>query len=241
MGDSTCRIDAVVALHNSRSSFPAACRRAATAVNGSTSTSASQDRDDRRETKDTLPATLRNRRRAPARGRRKNPGTRGAMRTGAAVSVVGGGLADRLGLVKLRNAGHGAGIVAIALPMAALHRLAQAAIEIGMRLAQVRDDLEIGTPYLRQVDLLDVDETQELAHRLRHLAAAFIARAAALRHADLRSELLLVEAEAEADFARIEDAVEQFHGSSMRVSRDRRPCLSHWHIFALSSPHRKRR
>ena len=80
-----------------------------------------------------------------------------------------------------------------------------------MRFLEIADDLEIDALDLRQVDLLDVDEAQQLAHRLRHLAPAFIARAAALRDADLRPELLLVEAKAAPDFARIEDAVEEFH------------------------------
>ena len=65
---------------------------------------------------------------------------------------------------------------------------------------------------LREVDLLDVDEPQQLAHRARHLAAAFVARAAALRDADLGPELFLVQAEPTPDFARIQHAVDQLHG-----------------------------
>src|SRR6185295_1018495 len=85
---------------------------------------------------------------------------------------------------------------------------AQAAIQIGMRILQVADDLEIDALYLRQIDLLDMDEPKQLAHGLRHFAPAFVARTAALRNADLRPELLLVKTQAPADFARIQHSVE---------------------------------
>src|SRR5208282_3451742 len=59
----------------------------------------------------------------------------------------------------------------------------------------------------------DVDQAQELAHRLGHFASAFIARAAALGDPDLGPELLLVETESASDLARIEDAFEKLHGA----------------------------
>ena len=66
-----------------------------------------------------------------------------------------------------------------------------------------------------KIDLLDMDESQQLAHRLGHLASAFVARAAALRDADLRPELLLIQSQTAPDFARIQDSVEEFHESSV--------------------------
>ena len=81
-----------------------------------------------------------------------------------------------------------------------------------MRRLEIADDLEIDALHLRQIDLLDVHQTQQLAHGLRHFATAFVPRAAALRDADLRPELLLIEPQPAPDFARIEDTVEDFHG-----------------------------
>ena len=46
-----------------------------------------------------------------------------------------------------------------------------------------------------------MDEAQQLAYRLGHVAAAFVAGAAALGHADGGPELLLIKAELTADFA----------------------------------------
>jgi len=106
-----------------------------------------------------------------------------------------------------------------------------------MRFLEVADDFEVDALDLRQVDLLDVHETQQLAHRLGHFASAFIARSAALRHADLRPELLLVQAEATADFARVEHSIEEFHGlvvlfvngqNDMRNPMAAAPQI-HWH------------
>src|SRR5688572_14709167 len=79
------------------------------------------------------------------------------------------------------------------LAMAAAHRAPQAAIEVGMRFLEVADDLEIDALHLREIDLLDVHQPQELAHGLRHFAAALVARAATLRNADLRPELFLIQ------------------------------------------------
>jgi hypothetical protein len=50
---------------------------------------------------------------------------------------------------------------------------------------EVFDDLEVFALEALNVDLLDMHEAQQLTHRLGHVAAAFIARTAALRHADL--------------------------------------------------------
>jgi hypothetical protein len=123
-------------------------------------------------------------------------------------------------------------------------------VKIGMRGLEVTDYFEIDALDLRQIDLLHVDEPQELAHGLGHLAPAFIARAATLRDADLGPELFLIEPEAAPDFARIEDAVKYFHavaGSSgvgvaafswRGVRRFMRSCalsqarLYQWHILS---------
>ena len=118
--------------------------------------------------------------------------------------------------------------------VAALHRAPQRAIEIRMRLLEIADDLEVHALHLRKIDLLDVDEPQQLAHGLRHLAAALVARAAALRDADLGPELFLVEPEPPPDLAGIEDAVEEFHGvDRLRLSLSLREqgstCLARMH------------
>src|SRR6476620_55791 len=100
---------------------------------------------------------------------------------------------------------------------AAARGATQAAIQIGMGFLEVADDLEIDALDLRQIDLLDVHETQELLDGPRHFAAALVARATALRHADLRPELLLVHAETSPDFPGIQHAIEEFHCNSASV------------------------
>src|SRR5208283_1075905 len=105
------------------------------------------------------------------------------------------------------------GPVAVAVGMLVLvaRGATQVAVEVGVRFLEVADDLEVDTLDLRQVDLFDVHQPEQLAHRLRHLAPAFIARAAALGDADLGPELFLIETESAPDLARIEDAFEKFH------------------------------
>ena len=93
-------------------------------------------------------------------------------------------------------------------------RAAQIPIQIGMRILEIADDLEVDALHLRQIDLLDVHETQQLFHRPRHFAPAFVARSPTLRNADLRPELLLIQPETPPDFTRIENPIENFHGSS---------------------------
>ena len=83
-----------------------------------------------------------------------------------------------------------------------------------MRVLQVADDLEIDTLDLRQVELLDVHESQQLLDRPGHVATALVARTAALRYADLRPELFLVHAETTPDFAGVQDAVKNLHDAS---------------------------
>src|SRR5687767_10836888 len=75
----------------------------------------------------------------------------------------------------------------------AAHCAPQAAIQVRMRFLEVADDLEVDALDLRKVDLLDVHQAQQLAHGLRHLATAFVAGSAALRDADLRPELFLIQ------------------------------------------------
>ena len=55
----------------------------------------------------------------------------------------------------------------------------KAPVEVRMRFLEVADDLEVDALDLREVDLLDVDQTQELAHRARHLEALLEGRGAA--------------------------------------------------------------
>src|SRR6266852_3120836 len=55
----------------------------------------------------------------------------------------------------------------------AAHRATQAPIQVGVRLLEVTDDLEVDPLHLRQVNLLDVHEPEQLADRLGHLAPAF--------------------------------------------------------------------
>src|SRR6267378_2901005 len=88
--------------------------------------------------------------------------------------------------------------------------LAQVLIEIGVVHLHVVDDLEVLLLDPGEVDALDVDQAQQVAHGLGHRTAAFVARAAALRDADHGPEFLLVHAEASADFPRI-DQVEKLH------------------------------
>ena len=109
--------------------------------------------------------------------------------------------------------------LAFRMPVLAAYRATEAAVKIGMRFLQIADDFEIDTFDLRQVDLLDMHKAQELADRLRHVAPAFIARAAALGNADLCPELLLIKAKAAPDFTRIQHSVEQFHKDPVHVVR----------------------
>jgi hypothetical protein len=62
-----------------------------------------------------------------------------------------------------------------------------------------------------------MDKTQQLADRLRHVAAAFVTGPAALRYADLCPELLLIKSKAAPDFPRIQHSVEQFHKDPIHV------------------------
>ena len=80
-----------------------------------------------------------------------------------------------------------------------------------MGLLQVADDFKIDTLDFGKIDLLDMHQAQKLADGLRHLTPAFIARSAALRDADPRPELFLVEAEPTPNLARIEYAFKEFH------------------------------
>ena len=105
-----------------------------------------------------------------------------------------------------------------------------------MRFLQVADDLEVDALHLRQIDLLDVDEPQQLLDRPRHFAAALVARTAALRDADLRPELLLVHAEPAPDLPGIQHAIEEFHCNSAAVKGfSVQALLYHWHMVARSA------
>src|SRR5438477_9449796 len=96
------------------------------------------------------------------------------------------------------------------LPALASRRLAQALIEIRMVRFQMVDDLEVLFFHATEIDPLDVDEPQQLANRLGHRAAAFVARAAALCNAYPGPEFLLVQAQTPADFPRV-DEFKEFH------------------------------
>jgi len=94
---------------------------------------------------------------------------------------------------------------------AALYGAAQRSIQIGMRRFEIADDFEIDALHLRQVDLFDMHESQQLPYGLGHFASALVPRAATLRDADLRPELFLVEPQTAPDLARIQDTVKDFH------------------------------
>ena len=83
--------------------------------------------------------------------------------------------------------------------------LAQTLIKIRVVLFHVVDDLEVFLLHPAEVDALDVDQPQQLAHGLGHGPAAFVARAAALRDADHGPEFLLVHAQTPADFPRVDE------------------------------------
>ena len=70
-----------------------------------------------------------------------------------------------------------------------------------MRCLEITDDLEIHALDLRQIDLFDVHEPQQLAHRPGHVAPAFVARPAALRDANVTPEFTLVHAQLAANVA----------------------------------------
>ena len=82
--------------------------------------------------------------------------------------------------------------LAVGIPALAAYGATQAAAQIGVRFLEITDDFEVDALYLRQVNLLDVDEPEQFADRLGHLAPAFVTRAAALRDANLGPELFLV-------------------------------------------------
>src|SRR5256885_7686538 len=75
---------------------------------------------------------------------------------------------------------------------------------------QMVDDLEVLFLHAAEIDPLDVDEPQQLANRLGHRAAAFIARAAALCYAYPGPEFLLVQAQTPADFPWVHE-LKEFH------------------------------
>ena len=90
-------------------------------------------------------------------------------------------------------------------PAFAPRRPAQGLIEIGVMYLHVVDDLEVFFLDPGEVDALDMDQPQQLAHRLGHRTPTLVARAAALRDADHGPEFLLVHAEAPADFSRVDE------------------------------------
>src|SRR5206468_610475 len=77
--------------------------------------------------------------------------------------------------------------------------------------------------HLRKIDLFHMNKAQQLLDGARHFTPTFVTRSPALRDADLRPELLLVEAQPATYFARIEDPIEKFHGSSMFLRQDSKP------------------
>src|SRR5947207_15731047 len=93
------------------------------------------------------------------------------------------------------------------------HRAPQIAIKIRVRILEVTDDFEVDALDLRQIDLFDMNKTQQLLDRPRHFASAFVTRTAALGDADLRPELLLIQPKPASYFTRIKDAIQKFHGS----------------------------
>src|SRR5262245_56246588 len=99
----------------------------------------------------------------------------------------------------------------LAIAPLGLHRLAQVAVELGLALPQVLDDLEILFLHAAEVELLDVDQPQQLLHRLRHLPPALVTRTPALRHADPRPEVLLVQAELAPNLFWIDREIEDLH------------------------------
>ena len=100
----------------------------------------------------------------------------------------------------------------LGFPALASRRLAQALIEIGMLRFQMIDDLEVLFLHPAEIDALDMDKPQQLAHGLGHRAAAFVTRATALCHADPGPEFFLVQTQTPADFPRV-DEFKQLHGS----------------------------
>src|SRR5690349_15170743 len=97
------------------------------------------------------------------------------------------------------------------MPVGPGGRLPEIAIEAGIGRPQVRRDLEIAAAGAVERDALDVDQAQQLAYRLGHRAAAFVARAAALGNADAGPEFLLVQLQPAPDFAGIGNAFKWFH------------------------------
>ena len=91
----------------------------------------------------------------------------------------------------------------------AAHGFAHALVKIRLVRLQVVDDFEVLFFHSTEVDTLDMDQSQQLANRLGHAAPALVARAAALSYSDPAPELLLVEAEAPANFARV-NRIHQF-------------------------------
>src|ERR1043166_358497 len=89
--------------------------------------------------------------------------------------------------------------------------LAQSVIEPWVALLETFGDAEILGFYFSQVDLLDVDYAQQFAYRPRHIAAALIARTAALCYPDTAPEILLIHAQLAANVTRISNLFEQLH------------------------------
>jgi len=100
----------------------------------------------------------------------------------------------------------------------AAHGFAHALVKIRLVRLQMVDDLEVFLFHPAEVDTLDMDQSQQFANRLGHAAPGLVTRAAALSHADPAPELLLVEAEAPANFARV-NRIHQFHVLTNTVER----------------------
>ena len=81
-----------------------------------------------------------------------------------------------------------------------------------MCVLEVFDDVEVLFPNLGKVQLFNVHQAQQFAYWLGHVAAALVAGAAALSHADLGPEFLLVEAKFATNLARVKNLVKEFHG-----------------------------
>jgi len=92
-------------------------------------------------------------------------------------------------------------------PVVTPHRSPEAAVQVRVGILEIADNFEVDSLHLREIDLFDMNETQELPHGLRHFAPALIARPAALRDPNLRPELFLIEAQPTANFARVQYTV----------------------------------
>ena len=93
------------------------------------------------------------------------------------------------------------------LRLVCTNSLLQALVQIRMAGLEIVDDFKVFVLYLGKINLFNVHQAEQLAHRFRHGTPALVAGAPTLRDTDLGPELLLIKAKFAPDVAWINDFI----------------------------------